>query len=147
MNSNYVEKDFKKITRNSSRERIVSFIGLDLSGGRVAKQLVWKKRVLKEENSAREFVCLYRARGDREDYRKVLCIDKGPRLFRDRKPICNVLRAGFEILNSGRGRLSVFGSCSSFSRFFSQRQQRYPFFLSLQLVFSLNSYVVSPIRN
>lgn len=51
-------------------------------------------------------------------------------VYRDRKPICNVLRAGFEILNSKRKEEvddhSSFGSCSSFSRFLSPRQQLIP---------------------
>lgn len=51
-----------------------------------------------------------------EEYRKVLCIDKGPRMFRDRKPICNVLRGGFEILNSGKeGEVVDYPSTSSVS--------------------------------
>lgn len=60
-------------------------------------------------------------------------------VYRDRKPICNVLRAGFEILNSKRKEEvddhPSFGSCSSFSRFLSPRQQLIlpPFFLSRTL--------------
>lgn len=46
----------------------------------------------------------------------MLCIDKGPRMFRDRKPICNVLRGGFEILNSEReGEVVDYPSTSSVS--------------------------------
>lgn len=74
-------------------------------------------------------------------------------VYRDRKPICNVLRAGFEILNSKRKEEvddhPSFGSCSSFSRFLSPRQQLIlpPFFFIahaptlLHLFLSLNSYV------
>lgn len=116
----------------NSREGIVSFIGLDLSvgGNGLEEEGIKGGREREFRPRIRLFVS-GRVRGwNGRLSESTLHRQRSEAVYRDRKPICNVLRAGFEILNSKRKEEvddhPSFGSCSSFSRFLSPRQQLIP---------------------